>query len=170
MTQTEPVGRHGPPLGVTIRRAYDDERATLGDLYLRVRRENAAVIPPVVHPDESVRQWWSTVLPARDEIWVAELAGEVVGVMALRRPDWLDQLYVVGSAAGRGIGAALLAVARRELGARVQLWTFAANTGARRFYERHCFVVVEQTDGDNEEGAPDVRYLSVGGEGDHRTS
>jgi hypothetical protein len=29
---------------------------------------------------------------------------------------------------------------------------------ARRFYERHGFVAEATTDGDNEEGAPDVRY------------
>ena len=153
------------PAGVSIRRAYDDEGPALADLYLCVRRENADVIPPVVHSDDSVRDWWSTVLPGRAELWVAELDGAAVGVMALERPDGLEQLYVAGSAAGRGIGSALLAVARRELGGRVQLWTFQANTGARRFYERHGFVAVEQTDGDNEEGAPDVRYLSVGGPG-----
>ena len=39
-----------------------------------------------------------------------------------------------------------------------QLWTFQSNHGARRFYERHGFVAVQHTDGDNEEGAPDVRY------------
>lgn len=147
---------------MTIRRAHDDEGATLADVYLWVRRENAGAIPPVAHSDESVRHWWSTVLMSRDDLWVAELEGEVVGVLALRHPDWVDQLYVVG--------AALLAVARRELGDRLQLWTFEANTGARRFYERHGFSAVEQTDGDNEEGAPDVRYLSVGGEREHRTS
>lgn len=153
------------PPGVTIRRAYADEGAALADLYLRVRRENADAIPPVVHPDDSVREWWSTVLPQRDELWVAELGADVVGVLALQPPDWLDQLYVAGSAAGRGIGSALLGVAQRELGERVQLWTFQANAGARRFYERHGFVAVEETDGDNEEGAPDVRYLSVGRRG-----
>ena len=35
---------------------------------------------------------------------------------------------------------------------------FQKNEGARRFYERHGFTAVEWTDGDNEEGAPDVRY------------
>jgi hypothetical protein len=39
------------------------------------------------------------------------------------------------------------------------LWTFQTNTGARRFYERHGFVAVDETDGSaNEERAPDVRY------------
>ena len=43
-----------------------------------------------------------------------------------------------------------------------QLWTFAANTGARRFYERHGFVATRRTDGDNEEGAPDILYVWSG--------
>lgn len=34
--------------------------------------------------------------------------------------------------------------------------------GARRFYERHGFVVVDATEGDNEEGAPDVCYQWLG--------
>ena len=41
----------------------------------------------------------------------------------------------------------------------VSLWTFQRNVGARRFYERNRFVVMESTDGaNNEEGDPDVRY------------
>lgn len=158
------------PDGLGIRRAREDEGAVLADLYLRVRRENAGAIPAVAHADDSVRAWWSDVLVVRDEVWVAELDGETVGVLALRRPDWVDQLYVVGSAAGRGVGSALLDVARRELGGRRQLWTFQSNTGARRFYERHGFVDVERTSGDNEEGAPDVRYLSVAEEESRESS
>ena len=48
-----------------------------------------------------------------------------------------------------------IAKERRPRG--LQMWTFQANGGARRFYERHGFVVMEATDGDNEERAPDVR-------------
>ena len=40
----------------------------------------------------------------------------------------------------------------------LDLWAFRSNTGARRFYERHGFVAVAFTEGDNEEGEPDVRY------------
>jgi hypothetical protein len=40
----------------------------------------------------------------------------------------------------------------------LQLWTFASNASAQRFYERHCFVETRRTDGDNEEGAPDILY------------
>jgi GNAT superfamily N-acetyltransferase len=145
-------------LGLQVRPARPDECVAVANLYLRVRRDNLGAIPPVVHSDDCVRDWFSTVLLERDEVWVADDAGTLIGFVALQRPDWVDQLYVDGSHTGRGVGGGLLEVARRELGGRLQLWTFQCNLGARRFYERHGFVAVEQTDGDNEEGAPDVRY------------
>ena len=40
----------------------------------------------------------------------------------------------------------------------LDLWTFQSNTAARRFYERHGFVAIDATDGQNEENAPDVHY------------
>ena len=67
------------------------------------------------------------------------------------------------SLTGRGIGSALLAVAKRERPQGLRLWTFQSNTGAQRFYERHGFVEVRRTDGrDNEERAPDVLYAYGG--------
>lgn len=71
--------------------------------------------------------------------------------------DWIEQLYVHPAWYGRGLGSRLLNVAKRELSC-LDLWTFQSNVGARRFYERNGFVEVAMTDGDNEEGAPDVRY------------
>ena len=77
--------------------------------------------------------------------------------------DFVDQLYVEPGLTGRGIGSALLAVAKRERPQGLQLWAFQTNTGARRFYERHGFVEVRRTDGrDNEERAPDVLYAYRG--------
>ena len=52
----------------------------------------------------------------------------------------------------------LMAVAKQQRADGLQLWTFEANQRARRFYERHGFVATGSTEGDNEEGAPDVRY------------
>ena len=60
---------------------------------------------------------------------------------------------------GRGIGAELLRLAKRERPQGLRLWTFASNTAAQRFYERHGFVEAERTDADNEEGAPDILYV-----------
>jgi hypothetical protein len=53
----------------------------------------------------------------------------------------------------------LIELAQRERPGGLELWTFQANQGARRFYERHGFEAIELTDGSgNEERTPDVRY------------
>src|SRR3954464_1878169 len=78
---------------------------------------------------------------------------------------WVDQLYVAPAMTGRGIGAQLLSVAKRERPGELRLWTFASNTAAPRFYERHGFVEMDRTDGqDNEEPALDILYTPRGTE------
>ncbi|PDT81450.1 GNAT family N-acetyltransferase [Sinorhizobium sp. BJ1] len=84
----------------------------------------------------------------------------LVGIVAFR-PGWIDQLYVLPAHQGRGLGASLLRVARTGA-CELSLWTFQRNWGARRFYENHGFVAVEETDGSrNEEREPDVLYRWV---------
>ena len=97
---------------------------------------------------------------ARMECWVAEAPDRgIVGLLVLD-DDWVDQLYVLPSWQGQGVGSALLEHAKRLRPDGLQLWTFASNLAAGRFYQRHGFVAVEQTDGEhNEERAPDVRYV-----------
>ena len=69
----------------------------------------------------------------------------------------VDALYLAPQARNRGIGAALLRQAKAAQST-LTLWTFQANTGARRFYARHGFVETLQTDGSgNAERLPDVR-------------
>ncbi|HEY2331244.1 MAG TPA: GNAT family N-acetyltransferase [Acidimicrobiales bacterium] len=115
------------------------------------------MIPPPAHTEEEIRVWFSDiVLPAR-EVWLAESDGTLTALMVLD-DDWLDQLYVDVGRFAVGIGSRLVELAKVLRPQGLQLWTFQANTGARRFYERQGFVQVESTDGDNEEGAPDVRY------------
>ncbi len=72
--------------------------------------------------------------------------------------DSIDQLYVDPTFVGQGIGGGLLNHAKVLRPQGLSLWTFQANADARRFYERHGFIAVTTTEGDNEEGAPDVRY------------
>ncbi|WP_087003410.1 GNAT family N-acetyltransferase [Rhizobium sullae] len=83
------------------------------------------------------------------EVWGA-VDEELVGFIAFRT-DWIDQLYVLPSWHGQGAGDALLEVAKGAASS-LQLWTFQKNTPARRFYEKRGFVLVNATDGsDNEE-------------------
>lgn len=110
-----------------------------------------------MHSDEEVRAWFDEVVLPTREVWVVDEAAAVVAVLVLE-DDWIDQLYVEPGLTGRGIGGRLVAVAKRRRPGGLRLWTFQANAGARRFYERHGFVATGSTAGDNEEGAPDVRY------------
>ena len=95
-------------------------------------------------------------------VTVAEAHGEVVGVMATAQSEqcsWINQMAVDPVLVNQGIGTLLLAHAMRTLALPIRLYTFQANAGARRFYERHGFVPVEFTDGQaNEERCPDVLY------------
>ncbi|MBA2772942.1 MAG: GNAT family N-acetyltransferase [Nocardioidaceae bacterium] len=144
-----------------IRRARADESQACADLLWRVRQQNLASIPEGRHPLADVRAWMRDVVMTQQEVWVADGDGSLVGVLVLGRPDWVEHLYIDASATGRGLGARFVALARAELPGPIQLWTFQSNLGARRFYERHGFEALEWTEGDNEEGAPDVRYVDT---------
>lgn len=142
---------------LVVRRARAADAVPVADVWLR---SFDAALPAVrrAHPDDDVRRWFrETVLP-REETWVAERGGAVVGVLALT-PGWIDQLYLDPGVRGQGIGDRLVALAKERQPGGLELWTFQVNGPAQRFYERHGFVAVERTDGArNEEREPDVRY------------
>jgi GNAT superfamily N-acetyltransferase len=140
-----------------LRRARRDEAADIANVWIRSRKASVPAIPPPVHTDEEVLVWIRDVVLPDREVWVAENDDAIVALLVLEH-DWLDQLYVDPSWTGRSVGSRLLAVAKQQRPEHLQLWTFQSNAGARRFYERHGFLAAEMTDGDNEEGAPDVRY------------
>lgn len=90
-------------------------------------------------------------------VTVACRGGQVAGFLALRG-DEIAALYVAGDARGQGGGGRLIEDAKAGT-ERLALWTFRANAGAVAFYERHGFRAVGGTEGDNEEGLPDVRMV-----------
>jgi GNAT superfamily N-acetyltransferase len=145
---------------ILVRSAGRQEVDKAAEVYLRSRHSAVPAIPPLVHDDDDVREWFRTTAMSEYELWLADddQIG-VVGIMMLAG-DWLDQLYVDPPHAGSGVGSELLAVAKAVRPNGLQLWTFESNLGARRFYERHGFVMVERRDGsDNEERSPDVKYV-----------
>ncbi|WP_187359916.1 GNAT family N-acetyltransferase [Chitinolyticbacter meiyuanensis] len=123
-----------------------------------------AFIPyaPIAHPPATVHDWVEQVLIPSGGVSVACQDGTILGVLAVSHDDgagWIDQLYVAPACAGRGIGSALLQLALSSLTRPIRLRTFQANSGARRFYERHGFRALSCTDGSaNEERCPDVLY------------
>jgi GNAT superfamily N-acetyltransferase len=142
---------------VELRRARGDEAAEVASVWLRSRKASIPAIPPPAHTDDEVLTWFQDIVLPNREVWIALTEAAVIAVLVLDR-DWVDQLYVDPAWTGRGVGSRLIDVARERRPVRLRLWTFQANVAARRFYERHGFVAREMTDGDNEEGAPDVLY------------
>ncbi|MDQ3627724.1 MAG: GNAT family N-acetyltransferase [Actinomycetota bacterium] len=120
-------------------------------------------IPPGPHPpSDALRHFRDDVVPRR-EVWLAELDGRVVGVLALDE-TWLDHLYVLPEHTAQGIGSALLELAKALRPDGFGLWAFVCNTPAQAFYEHHGLVEVQRTDGaGNDERSPDIRYVWRGG-------
>ena len=103
---------------------------------------------------------------------IARISGEAVGIVRIARsgahgsgPDVngaeLTGMHVAPGLTGRGIGTLLM---RRSLDfiheqnfSRVALGVIAANTGARRFYETHGWVLVDELP-DGVEGVPVAIY------------
>jgi putative acetyltransferase len=113
-----------------------------------------------LHTREEDRSYFRERVFQQCEIWGALDGARLIGIIAFRE-DWIDQLYVPPNAQGRGIGTALLDIAKSAFSP-LQLWTFQRNEQARRFYEARGFVLVTETDGvTNDEKEPDALYRWV---------
>jgi len=142
-----------------LRRGTGADADIAAEIYLRSRHGAVPDIPPLVHPDDEVRQWMHRVVDEQ-EAWLAVSDdGTVLRLMVLDG-DWVEQLYVDPAWTGCRIGTRFLELAKQRRPGGLQLWTFVSNARAQRFYERHGFTVEERTDGSsNEEKSPDLRYL-----------
>lgn len=137
-----------------IRRATQDDATQISRVFVAARdgMEYLPRIPDDVRP--RLGGWFLDRYP----VWVADEEGRVVGFVALSA-EVVEQLYVEPGAQNRGVGTELLQLAKRERPEGLELWVFQANEGARRFYERHGFRLVELTDGrGNMERQADARY------------
>ncbi|CAI9419794.1 GNAT family N-acetyltransferase [Nocardioides sp. T2.26MG-1] len=150
-----------PTSELLLRPATEADAPAVAEVHLASRR--AAAMPPPVHEDDEVRDWLAARL-REDEAWVAEAGGEVVGYVRLT-DTWLDDLYVLPTHAGQGIGTALLDLVKASRPGGFCLWVFESNEPARTFYRHRGLVELERTDGSaNEERSPDLRMAWPGAE------
>ncbi len=142
-------------LAIEIMEAARDDAPAIADIHLAARAPFLAR----VHTEDETRAWFAGVVGDRPSAWwVARQGGRVVGYMRIDA-EYLDHLYVRPEAQGRGVGSALLRKARSLSPRRVAFVTFQRNANARAFYEKHGFRPFRFTDGENEEGEPDVHYV-----------
>ncbi|MEM7196002.1 MAG: GNAT family N-acetyltransferase [Pseudomonadota bacterium] len=95
----------------------------------------------------------------RDNVVYLAILGDQTTVAGLLATDGsrVNQLYVHIEHQKLGIGTQLLDLAKAMSTGELELFTFAANTAARAFYEKHGFEVVGRGC-DNEEGLPHIEY------------
>jgi ribosomal protein S18 acetylase RimI-like enzyme len=93
----------------------------------------------------------------RGWVTVAGTGAKVDGFLACD-DGYIHALYVAPGQRGRGLGARLIRAAQGGSES-LSLWTFEANSGARRFYKRHGFAEEGRGAGmGNDECLPDIRY------------
>lgn len=146
----------------SLRPVRHDDAKECAHVYVRSRDFGLPEVP-WAHPRSDVGRWMADEVVGHTDMWVADLDGVITGFMVLaheRDGSWIEHLYLDPSWVGRGLGDRFMEVASRRCSGPVRLWAFQSNGGARRFYERHGFVVEELTDGaGNAERTPDVRYV-----------
>jgi GNAT superfamily N-acetyltransferase len=112
---------------------------------------------PRVHSAKEIERRFGSHVMAVCRVCVAEVDAAVAGFVAVDGEGFVAGLFVAEAARGRGIGTALIEAAKAARPEGLTLWTFVANTGARRFYAGRGFVEEGGTDGENDEGLPDLR-------------
>lgn len=141
---------------------FDLRIANLADvesvaMIARISRQHFLPYLPILHSLEEDVQYFATIVFKDNEIWLAEKNGTPIGFCAFKE-CWLEHLYCLPGHVGMGVGALLLNKAKAAHG-QLSLWVFQQNVDAVRFYERHGFHKVLDTDGsDNEEKVPDALY------------
>ncbi len=143
---------------IELRLATKDlDGPTIAEIYLKSFHTTLPSIT-LAHSDDECRQHFSTTVIDDYETWSVVVDDEIVGFLALSSGH-IDHLYLHPDWTGNGIGQRCIELAKHRRPEGIELWAFAINEGARRFYERHGFVAKYFGDGrDNEEGEPDVLY------------
>ena len=112
--------------------------------------------------EEDLGFFRGTLLVER-EVWIAvngdadDQSATPVALLALE-PDSLENLYVDVGWQGRGIGKLLLDLAKALRPNGFTLFTFQANEGAKRFYDREGLEAIEFGVAPPPENEPDVKY------------
>lgn len=108
------------------------------------------------HSFKSHVHFLNHILPKDYEVYLALENGRVAGIVAFNSVE-LSQLYVANDQQVKGIGEALLNLAKEHSGGNLFLYTFQINKKAQRFYEKHGFIEIGRGY-ENEENLPDIKY------------
>ena len=111
---------------------------------LWIWRRGVEGVVEVVDPDPSIeglRHWVESEVLLAHRFRVATVSNEVVGVMA-SNSESVCALYIRPDHQHKGIGSAMLELAKKDSAGSLWLFTFAKNLQARSFYAKHGFLEV----------------------------
>lgn len=142
------MSRPAEPAAPQVRPARPEEAGLLIDFQARLARETEGLELDLALLGRGVRAVFDD--PGLGEYWVAELDGKVAGCLLATREwsDWRDgtvlwiqSVYVLPEARGRGVYRALHEQLRRRVEAAadlegIRLYVDHRNRGARAVYER----------------------------------
>jgi len=142
---------------VSIERANDSDASAIA----RVFRQSRALLTflPCLHTEEEDLQFFAKKILPTHTVFVAKESDSdnIVGFITFDH-RWVHQLYLVPDQIHTGIGSRLLNLVKSKTD-RLQLWAFKKNVMAAKFYAKHGFKPIEETDGsNNEEKEPDVLF------------
>lgn len=135
-------------------------KATIEDMpevarLFRISRESELPYLPILHTPEEDLEYFSGVMFPNKTIDLLKDKDKLLG-FACADADWIHHLYLLPEAIGKGYGAKLLKSARTYR-SRMKLWVFKKNERAIKFFEKHGFHRIKETDGsENEENEPDI--------------
>jgi putative acetyltransferase len=128
---------------IVVRAMLSEDLPAVADVWWRSLDESLDWLrPEQKHSMVESKTFLCTQDAPRCQIWVAERAGEIVGMLAMDR-DEVDRLYVAPEAQGRGVGSALLDYAKLLSPEGLRLVTLQNNAQARSFYEHRDFVAYD---------------------------
>ncbi|MGF1475628.1 MAG: GNAT family N-acetyltransferase [Geminicoccaceae bacterium] len=113
---------------------------------------------PILHSEAEDRWFIEHVILKQCVVTAAEADDRIVSFIAVDDQE-VRLLHTHPGWIGRGAGSQLIELVQASGIAALELWSFQANSRARRFYEARGFRAIRFTDGrNNEEKMPDVRY------------
>jgi predicted N-acetyltransferase YhbS len=140
---------------IELRRASLEDMKTVARVFA-ISFRYALPFLPNLHTAEEDVAFFSEKVFSQDQVWLAvDAQQQVVGFIGFN-DSFVNHLYVLPLAHGKGVGKLLLAHAMSERKT-LRLWTFQKNQSARAFYSKMGFREIQLTDGEgNEEKEPDV--------------
>lgn len=111
----------------------------------------------VKHSAEEDRNYFTNVIAAENQLWIAEEYDEILGFLAING-SYVDRLYIHPDHQREGIGKTLVDHAKSLSPTGLELHTHVKNVNACAFYEKEGFVAVKYGMSPPPESEPDVEY------------